>query len=212
MNAEQIGHYVARQVDALYPDDRGDTYKLIMRDIEEALARLNFCMDHAKAWRGSEFHPLHSEKNAVFLYYLANTIWRNRKDTNICEKLFYLNKTLNGFHCFYEAIMPDIFFIGHSLAIVLVNMIYPRYLVLYQGTTVGKNHGKAPIIEEGVVLYPGSSIIGACHIGARSYISLNTSIVNRDTPGNCLVFSSGDQLVFKSPGHDILSDFFYIDP
>jgi len=211
VNSEQIGHYISRQIDGLYPDDCGNTYDLIGQDIQEALGRLDFCMDHVKTWRGSDFHPLHSEKNAVFLYYLANTIWRNRKNTNICEKLFYLNKTLNSFHCFYETIMPDIFFVGHSLGIVLVNMTYPRYLVLYQGTTVGKNHGKGPTIEEGVVLYPGSSIIGDCHIGGRSYISVNTSVINNDTPGNCLVFSSGNQLIFKPPGHDILSDFFHLD-
>jgi serine O-acetyltransferase len=211
MNSEQIARYISQQVDGLYPDDHGNTYDLIRQDIKEAFDRLHFCMDHVKIWRGTEYHPLHSEKNTVFLYYLANTIWRNRKNTNICEKLFYLNKTLNGFHCFYETNMPDIFFVGHSLGIVLVNMTYPRYLVLYQGTTVGKNHGKGPIMEEGNVLYPGSSIIGECHIRARSYISQNTSVINHDTPGNCLVFSSGNLLTFKPPGHDILGDFFYFD-
>jgi serine O-acetyltransferase len=211
MNSEQMIRYISRQVDGLFPDDVGNTYDLLKLDFQEALNRLHACMDRVKIWRGTEYHPLHSEKNAVFLYYLANTIWRNRKNTNICDKLFYLNKSLNGFHCFYETIMPDVFFVGHSLGIVLVNMTYPRYLVLYQGTTVGKNHGKGPTMEEGVVLYPGSSIIGDCHIGARSYISVNTSVINRETPGNCLVFSSGSQLTFKPPGHDILSDFFFVD-
>jgi serine O-acetyltransferase len=203
--------YLSRQLDHFFPDERADTRDRLALDLNEALDRLLKCIDHVKMWRGTGFHHLHSEKNTVFLYYLANTIWRNRHDTAICEKLFYLNKALNGFHCFYDTELPDVFFVGHSVGIVLARTKYSRYLVLYQGTTVGKNHGNAPMLEEGVVLYPGSAIIGDCLIRPRSYIAQNTSVIDRSTPGNCSVFQNGRDIDCRSPGHDILGDFFHFD-
>lgn len=203
--------YLTRQIDIFFPDERADTRERLAGDLEEALNRLLKCIDRVKMWRGTGFHYLHSEKNTIFLYYLANTIWRNRKDTAICEKLFYLNKALNGFHCFYDTELPDVFFVGHSVGIVLVRTTYSRYLVLYQGATVGKNHGKAPILEEGVVLYPGSAVIGGCLIRPRSYIAQNVSVIGHDTPGNCTVFQNNRELIFKPPKHDILGDFFHLD-
>src|SRR6266567_4672954 len=103
-------NYLTRQLDNLFPDEGPDTRDRLSNDIDEAFDRLMKCIDRVKVWRGTGFHHLHSEKNSIFLYYLANTIWRNRHDTMICEKLFYLNKALNGFHCFYDTELPDVFF------------------------------------------------------------------------------------------------------
>lgn len=208
IEVDQLTGYLARQVDTFFPDGTENTMNLIRQDIDQALDRLFYCLDHVKMWRGTGFHQLHSEKNAIFLYFLANTIWINRQNKNLCEKLFYLNKALNGFHCFYDTELPDILFIGHSVGIVLARTTYSNYFVLYQGVTVGKNHGQAPILEEGVVLYPGSAVIGNCRIRARTYLSQNTSIIDQSTPGNCLVFANQGKILCKKPKHDILSDFF----
>jgi serine O-acetyltransferase len=210
MTRDELVRYISRQVDVLFPDGVGKTEDLLRRDIDETLARLEFCLERVRIWRGTGFYPLHSEKNTVFLYYLANTIWRNRNNQNFCEKLFYLNKALNGFHCFYDTILPDVFFVGHSVGIVLVRAQYTNYLALYQGATVGKNHDRAPVFEEGVVLYPGSAVIGDCHIRARSYISQNTSVIDQDTPGNSVIYAKEGGIVSKPPKRDILADFFYI--
>lgn len=207
---DELVRYVGRQVDVLFPDGKRETEGLLRQDMDETLARLEFCLERVRMWRGSGFYPMHSEKNTVFLYYLANTIWRNRNNQNLCEKLFYLNKALNGFHCFYDTILPDVFFIGHSVGIVLVRTQYANYLALYQGATVGKNHDRAPVFEEGVVLYPGSAVIGGCLIRTRSYISQNASVIDQDTPGNCVVYSNEGKIVCKPPKRDIFTDFFYI--
>ena len=201
--------YLCRQIDNLFPDNVGNTGELIAQDIDEALDRLFYCMHYVKYWRRTGFHPLWADKNTVFLYYLANTIWRNRENRNLCEKLFYLNKALHGFHCMYYTELPDIFFVGHTLGVVLASIAYPKYLALHQNVTIGKNNDCAPNIEEGVVLFPGSAIIGNCHIRSRSYISINTSVVDRDTTGNCVVFADQGDIICKNPSHDILSDFFY---
>jgi serine O-acetyltransferase len=61
--------------------------------------------------------------------------------------------------------------------------------VLYQNSTVGKNHGEAPVLGDGVVLYPNTAIIGRCEIGAGTVVSQGTSIVKPEHAGNCMVFA-----------------------
>jgi serine O-acetyltransferase len=201
--------YIETQLNQFFPDGmpvRGH----IERHIDDALKRLQTCINGVRIWPMDAFDYLHSSQYAIFLYYLANTIWRQEgNESGVCTKLFFLNKALNGIDCFYEIEMPDIYFIGHSVGIVLAKATYGNYLVLYQNSTVGKNHGVSPVLEEGVVMYPNTAIIGRCHIGTRSVIAQGVGVINRDTPGDCLVFSGNDgNLVIKPNGRDILADIF----
>jgi serine O-acetyltransferase len=107
--------------------------------------------------------------------------------------------------------MPDIFFIGHSAGIVLAKATYGNYMVLYQNSTVGKNHGDAPIIEDGVVMYPNTAIIGRCRVRENTIVSQGTGIINRDTPGNTIAFRGRDgDLIFKPSKKNILADIFRV--
>lgn len=203
--------YVARQLSHFFPD--GTEERVLVAHIEpyldEALTRLQVCINAVRMWRENEFDYLHSSQYTIFLYFLANSIWRNGGDQSLCTKLFYLNKALNGIDLFYEIEMPSIFFIGHSVGIVLAKATYSDYLVLYQNSTVGKNHGIAPVLQEGVVMYPNTAIIGRCNVASGSVIGQGVSVINRDTPGNCLVFQGqGGDLVFRSSERSILSDIF----
>ncbi len=154
---------------------------------------------------------MHSAQYCLFLYYLANTIWRNEEDAGSATRLFLLNKALNGIDMFYEIQMPDIFVLGHSSGIVLAKATYGNYLVLHQHCTVGRNHDVAPVLGEGVVMYPGSSVIGRSQVGNRSVISIGTQVVNRDTPGHCIVFGSdGGNLVFRPPTVNLIEDVFRV--
>lgn len=203
-----LADYLARQLDHFFPDGQDDTRAGIARDLGEALGRLERCIEAVRMWPQGRFHYLHSEQNTIFLAYLASTVWQNRQDANLATKIFYLNKALNGFHCFYDTELPEKFFVGHSLGIVLVRLKYPDYFAIYQNCTVGKNHGCAPRLEEGIVMYPGSAIIGDCHVRARSTIAQGCSLVDADSPGNCLVFNEDRRPIFKTPRHDILADLF----
>ncbi len=164
----ELVDYTTGQLAVFFPDGRSSPIKgIIEQHIDEALARLQRCINAVQTWEQDHFNYLHSSQYCTYLYFLANTLWRNTQEIEVPTKLFLLNKLLNGIDMFYEIAMPDIFFIGHSTGIVLAKANYSNYLVLYQNSTVGKNHGVAPSLGEGVILYPNSAIIGRCNIAAR---------------------------------------------
>jgi serine O-acetyltransferase len=205
---EELLHYVTTQLERFFPDGQSGTKQILDACLDEALNRLATCINAVRMWRPGEFDYLHSSQYAIFLYFLANTLWREKGNQRICTKLFFLNKSLNGIDCFYEIEMPEIFFIGHSVGIVLAKATYGNHLVLYQNSTVGKNHGIAPIIGDGVIMYPNTAIIGASHVRSGSVLSQGVSIINRETPGDCLVYQgSGGDLVFR-PRRDSVDEYF----
>lgn len=202
--------YTCAQIATFFPDGKNELVRAqVSRHIDEALTRVERCINAVRMWTPGRFNYLNSSQYCIYLYYLSNTIWRNERDAAVPTRLFCLNKTLNAIDLFYEIEMPDVFFIGHSVGIVLAKATYGNYLVLYQNSTVGKNHGIAPVIGDGVVMYPNTAIIGRCNIADGTILSQGTSVINRDTPGNCVAYP-GDQgnLVFKSAKRAILDDFF----
>jgi serine O-acetyltransferase len=208
MGRERLLCFVTRQISNMLPDDydpRGD----LDSNLDEALDRLRICINAVRLWRENQFDPLHSTQYCIFLYILANTIWRRTASTETPTRLFLLNKALNGIDLFYEIDMPEIFFIGHSVGIVLAKASYANYLVLYQNCTVGKNHGAAPVLEEGVVLYPNSAAIGRGVIRTGSVVSQGVSVINRSTQANKVAFQGANgSLIFKTYQRNILADIF----
>jgi serine O-acetyltransferase len=205
----ELLQYVSDQLNRFFPDGQTDFQPILDSCLDKALERLENCINAVRMWRSGEFDYLHSSQYAIFLYFLANTLWRREGHQRICDKLFFLNKALNGIDCFYEIEMPEIFFVGHSVGIVLAKATYGNYLVLYQNSTVGKNRGIAPVIGEGVIMYPNTAIIGKSTVGNGSVISQGVSVINHATPGNCLVFQ-GDKggLTFR-PSTISCDDYFY---
>jgi serine O-acetyltransferase len=202
--------YTCTQLATFFPS--GDPVALrgqLERHLPRALERLAHCIDHVVMWKPGQFNYLNSSQYCIYLYYLANTVWRAEQDADSATRLFLLNKALNGIDLFYEIELPEVFFIGHSVGIVLAKASYGNYLVLYQNSTVGKNHGVAPVLGSGVILYPNTAIIGRCNIGNNTVVSQGTGIINRDTPGDCLVFpGSGGQLTCTPSKRPLLGDFF----
>ncbi|TQN52387.1 hypothetical protein DLNHIDIE_02278 [Acidithiobacillus thiooxidans ATCC 19377] len=203
--------YIKRQVSNFFPDGNTSEFEIIDRYLDESIARYIFCISKIKVWESEKLDVLHSSQYCTFLYYLSNTIWRQEKAKNICTKLFLLNKLLNGIDCFYEIELPEVFFIGHSIGIVLAKATYGNYLVIYQNSTVGKNFGVAPVIEEEVVLFPHTAIIGRSLIKRGSIISQGVSIINKETKCNKIVFNGRDgNLVFKDKKRIIIDDYFIL--
>jgi serine O-acetyltransferase len=208
MTRGRLADYVAAQLGHFFPDGQQGLSALVARDLDETLDRLAVCIDSVRMWRAGEFDYLHSSQYCTFIYYLSNTAWRNRQDKIFCTKLFMLNKTLNGFDCFYDNQLPDRFLIGHSVGIVLARNSYADYLVLYQNCTVGRHGPDVPALGEGVILYPNTAIIGKCQVGAHTVLSQGSALIGRDSPGDCYVFGSGSTAVIKPAQRRLCGDYF----
>jgi serine O-acetyltransferase len=210
LSRTELAAYVARQIATFYPDGLDtDAPVVLAAHMDMALARLGRCINEVRWWTPNEFDHLHSTQYTLFLYYLANTIWKATGSRTLCTKLFGLNKALNGIDLFYEIEMPEVMFIGHSVGIVFAKATYGNYLVVYQNSTVGKNHGVAPVLGDGVVMYAGTAIIGGCRVANGTVLSQGTSLVNTDSPGNCTVYQGSEgRVVFKTTRRDALGDIF----
>ncbi|HNZ92069.1 MAG TPA: hypothetical protein PKM82_12760 [Acidovorax sp.] len=202
--------YVARQLASFYPDGLDtDAPAVLAAHMDTALARLGRCINEVRFWVPDQFDHLHSTQYTLFLYYLSHTIWQATGNCTLCTKLFCLNKALNGIDLFYEIEMPEVLFIGHSVGIVFAKAQYGNYLVVYQNSTVGKNHGVAPVLGEGVVMYPGTAIIGRCEVGDGTVLSQGVSLINANTPGHCTVYPGVDgRVAIKPAGRNVLEDIF----
>ena len=60
--------------------------------------------------------------------------------------------------------------------------------MLHQGCTIGRKvGGERPVLDERVVLFPNSMVIGRCHVRAGSVLAPGVCLVDTDTPGDCYV-------------------------
>jgi len=215
LSRPELARYVALQLDRFFPDGlHPQAEQILAAHLDTALARLGRCIGEVRWWAPGQFDHLHSSQYTMFLYYLAHTLWQAAGERTLCNKLFGLNKALNGIDLFYEIDMPEVFFIGHSVGIVFAKATYGNFLVAYQNSTVGKNHGVAPVLGEGVVLYPNTAIIGRCRVGDGTVLAQGASLVNSDAPGHCTVFgtSTGAGVVFGPRRRDVLADIFRSPP
>ncbi|CUI04972.1 hypothetical protein [Massilia antarctica] len=213
MAHEQVIAYTCQQVTTFFPGmEAAALERVIATHWDTAMGRLQRCIDQVKMWPQGQFNHLNSSQYCQYLYFLSNSIWRedrSEEGLGVATRLFLLNKALNGIDLFYEIDLPEVFFIGHSVGIVLAKATYGSHLVLYQNSTVGKNHGVAPVLGDGVILYPNSAIVGRCRIGANTAVSQGTGVINRDTPGDCMVFAgTAGALAIKPSKRLLIADFF----
>lgn len=135
--------------------------------------------------------PLHSGQYTMFLYFLANTIYKNtNKRLEICDKIYNLLKIISCADLYYEIELPEIFMLEHPVGSVMGRAKYGNYFNFMQGCTVGGNHNDYPELGNSVIMYSNSKILGKCKIGNNVLISANTYIKNTDIPDNSIVFGS----------------------
>ncbi len=202
--------YITAQCVAIVPDGRDDAFrKAVDAHLDEALERMHVCINACAPWRPDQFNVLQSSQHCIFLYYLSNTIYTRSGDTAAGTRLFLMNKALNGIDLFYEIKMPPVFYIGHSVGIVLAKATYGNYLVLYQNSTVGRHKTDIPVIGDRVVLYPNTAVIGRSVIGDDAVLSQGTSAVNKTVPEGMIAFrSGGTDLAFQPRPADLLQEYF----
>jgi len=207
---ESLIAYITAQCAAVVPDGRDAAFRsAVEAHIDEALERLHRCINGCAPWRPDEFNVLQSSQHTIFLYYLANTIWTRSGDGAAATRLFLMNKAFNGIDLFYEIAMPEVFYIGHSVGIVLAKATYGNYLVLYQNSTVGRHKDQIPVLGDRVVLYPNTAVIGRSVVEDDAVVSQGVSVVNKHVPKGSIAFAGGSgELAFRPRPDDLLSEYF----
>jgi serine O-acetyltransferase len=139
----------------------------------------------------------------IFLYYFSNTIYKEEPTmSELCDKLYYLNKTLNAVDIFYAVDLPDFFMCEHPVGSVLGRGVYGDGFMFYQNCSVGGFHNPNgtiiyPKIGQNVKMFAGSMIIGNCNVSDNVNIGAGTVVKNQNIPTNSNVFGSSPNLIIK---------------
>ena len=207
---ESLIDYTVAQCVHVVPDGREAAFRaLVDAHLDETLGRLHRCINACAPWRPDQFNVLQSSQHCIYLYYLSNTIWTRSGDTGAPTRLFLMNKAFNGIDLFYEIAMPEVFYIGHSVGIVLAKATYGNQLVLYQGVNVGRHKEDIPVIGNRVILYPGSSVVGRAVIEDGAVLSQGTRAINQRVPAGQMAFQdAGGKLSFRPTPGDLLQEYF----
>lgn len=148
------------------------------------------------------FTPYHSVKYMIFLYTLSNELYRVYGRNLLSDKVYYLNKIMNGVDMFYEIEMPKCWCAEHPVGSVMGRAKYGEGFFFYQCCTVGGTKDEEgnisyPELEENVHMFANSSILGKCHIGKNVNIGAGTIVKNEDVLDNCTVFGQSPNLIIK---------------
>lgn len=144
------------------------------------------------------FSIYHSGQYCVFLYFLARQIFLDfPEERALADKLYFLNKTLNGLDLYYEIVMPDVFHLDHPVGSVMGRASYGEGFSFSQLCTVGNNKSVFPIIGRNVQMLSAAKILGQCNIGDNVIVSANTYIKDENIPSDSLVFGSSPSLIIK---------------
>jgi serine O-acetyltransferase len=174
--------YVRKQFENLFPDgaDLGDLPDLV----DLALGRIEHCFSRVRlkgffANGEARFSHRHSDQYAIFLYYLANSAFRAKPGHPVADKAYALNKALHALDAYYEVELPDVFAVQHPVGTVLGRATYSDYFICYHNCTVGANlDNDYPAFGRGVVMYGGSRVIGKTVVGANSFVSTGTIVID----------------------------------
>lgn len=145
--------------------------------------------------------PFHSGKYMILLYYLSRQLFLKDGDGERAEKIYYLNKILNGIDIFYEVALPAVWGGEHPLGSVMGRAVYGDRFFFFQGCTVGGSASGDgycyPDIGSGVLMYSNSKVLGKCSIGDNVIFSANSYVINQNVPANSIVFGQGKDVVIK---------------
>lgn len=167
----------------------GSVGKICELSAESAFERTVACVKSIKGWNNVGFDCLVSWQYATYLYFLSRDVAFQSENSELATRLFLLNKALNAVEMYFKIELPDYFFLSHTVGLVFGQANYGNKCVFHQGCTVGRNGYDRPTLEEGVILYPNSSVIGKCLVRENTVIAPGVQLVNQDTPGNCYVFT-----------------------
>jgi len=198
---------IIKQLDSLFFFYRSQEEDILKSCIDIALDRTEYCFSHSNS-RFHHYHresgetffnPFNSDHYAIFLYYLSHSIFVDYpKAGTLADRVFYLNKALNGLDLYYEVKMPEIFFAVHPVGSVIGIAEYGDFFLFSQNCTVGANKDICPRIGQNVQMMPGSAIVGDCTVEDNVIISANSYVKDTDIASCSIVFGMSPDLVIKT--------------
>ena len=202
VSKEEIFRGVIRQLQSFFYISDKETEFLNSFD-NEVLKRCEHCFAKSTNKYYSKqgeayFDPYHSGQYTIFLYYLSNSIFKKDKnDSKLAGRVYYLNKIMNSCDLFYEIELPDIFMLDHPVGSVMGRARYGDYFSFGQNCTVGNNKGIYPVIGNNVRMTANTMIIGNSHIGNNVILGTGACIKDQDIPDNSMVFGNSPNLIIK---------------
>ena len=189
LSKDSLVLYIVTQLNSFFPDGNPIESDLLLSCFDRVLKKLEYCfsfVNNKYFFNGKHvlFNHLNTDQYAMLLYILSKTLYKETQDSNVCEKIFYLNKSLHGIDAFYEVELPDIFLFVHPLGTVLGRGNYSNHFLVYQRCGIGSNRNKYPALGEYVSLHPGATVIGDCRIGKNCKISTNSLLMDHSLNDN----------------------------
>ena len=185
---------------------------LITKHLPMAVDRFEKCIEgnnnkyyskvNANGEKEPYFDPLHTCQWALFLYLMANTIYKyenKKKDAAkvLCDKIYGQAKTISGCDIYYEVEMPEKFSFDNPIGSYMGRAKYGEGFSFTQGCTVNNIDGIYPVLGNNVQMLTGSRILGNSHIGNNCTICASTLIENKDIPDNSIVSGKSPNLLIE---------------
>ncbi len=182
LSRNDLALYVQKQFENLFPD--GANLSDLPKFVALALGRIEHCFSRVRlkgffANGQARFSHGHSDQYAIFLYYLANSAFREQPGHPIADKAYALNKALHALDAFYEVELPDVFVLQHPVGTVLGRATYSDFFICYHNCTVGANlDNDYPSFGRGIVMYGGSRVIGKTAVGDNTFVSTGAIVID----------------------------------
>lgn len=216
-SAKSVYEALNRQLNSFWKTEVDEV--LFKEYIERAYEKTKVSYDASsrKYYLNRGFSVLNTAVYSVFLYYLAHDIGscnstKYGEGIALADKLYYLNKIMNGVEWYWNITLPEHFIVEHPLGGVLGKAEYGEYFSIYQGVTVGEKLKKDevvwPTIGHHVIMFANSSIIGACKVGNWCVLSANAQVINQDIPDCSIVYGSSHELKIKTMSLEEIKPYF----
>ena len=190
---------VSRQVQNLFDLASSEQHALKLC-LTVSLARVSQCFAEInnKYFHDGDrvvFSPFHSGQYTIFLYLLSRQI--ASIDPILADKLYFLNKTLNGVDLYHQVELPSVFFADHPVGTVIGRARFAERFYFSQNCTVGNNNGVYPTLGHDVYMMPRAMILGSSRIGSKVILAANAFVIDTDVPDGSIVFGQSPSLVIK---------------
>jgi|JI6StandDraft_1071083.scaffolds.fasta_scaffold00857_2 serine O-acetyltransferase len=209
---ERLFALVARQLGNLFEYEAATDEAALHRALDEALERSRFCFARNlnKYFRRDgqvHFSPFHSGQYCIFLYYLGHSLARQGA-SSLADRVYYLNRGLNGVDLFHQVALPEVFCVEHPLGAVIGRAQIGNYFFFAQGVTVGGNKGAYPVLGSRVTMLSNSKVVGKSVIGDNVILAANSYVKDAIIPANSIVFGQDRSLVIKENKGGLTAELF----